>query len=787
MKFVNLFLHSTAAITLCSRAFSAEAVLELERIEVTAQKRPQAPNTVPLAVNAYSGAFLSAANIDSYQDLAPLVPGFFAQEQSANNPAFNLRGITSDSLDPRAEPRMSVFQDGVSISRAQASVVEPFDLERIEVLKGPQGTLFGRSAEIGALSLIQNQPRNATERSFAAGFGNFNERRAHGIVNSPLVAGRLLGRFAFAYVERDGFIPNLADGSTLNGKQTLALRGSLRWQPDAATTADLILNYQHDTPPGTAFKSGIIAPTGGDTSPFTPAELNRGHTLGLDRTVIGATAIVTRQLGAIWTLTSTTAWRDYDAFERFDADGSRLYLIELADDSAGRQFSQEARLNFESGHRSSGFVGASYFHESGREGFPLSTDERQLWPFLSGQFRDGLVAAGVPAALANAAIPTVNPFTAVPALPASFQLFNNPALPASLRGLATLAGKPLKPSHNEAFINSGRTDATDVFLDGTWWPADRFELTAGARVTFEHIASGYEVTDSPVPGTLGFILGAAPNDAFRPTNGRREAGASHTGLVARLAGRYEISPQVSAYASVARGRRPAALVLDATVVTPLHEEIVWNHEIGLKGSAAGGRLTWSTAAFLYRYRNFQSVTSDPRTPGRFITVDAGNATGRGFEFSAQGAAGAHATFFGTYGYTDATFDATGDNGQPQRYAGNTLRLTARHTLALGATFSAPLGGGKFSLTPVYQYKSRHWFDDDNTRFAGSLRQDGFALVNLRATWRSPKDQWEISVHAQNLFDRDYLIDAGNVGATYGIPTFVAGPPRFCGAEVTRHW
>ena len=263
-------------------------VTQLERIEVTAQKRTQTLQEVPIAITAYTGAFLENAGIAEFKDLAPFVPGLFVQEQSPNFPGINLRGITTDDNDPRADARVSIFQDGMSISRATGSVVEFFDMERVEVLKGPQGTLFGRSAEIGAISLLSRRPVNATEASLTAGAGNFSARRLAGHYNTPLVSGKLLGRVAFAAVKRDGNQANLVDGSDLNGRDTVAVRPTLRWAPQAGTTVDVIVNYQHDRPPGTGFKSTVIPTSRGDTDPFTAAELTRGSALGV---VLGALII----------------------------------------------------------------------------------------------------------------------------------------------------------------------------------------------------------------------------------------------------------------------------------------------------------------------------------------------------------------------------------------------------------------------------------------------------------------------------------------------------------------
>lgn len=774
-----------AAVLGLPHLLSAQEVVQLEKFEVTAQQRVQSIQDVPISLTAYSGTFLEDTGIQSFKDLAPFVPGFFVQEQSPNNPGINIRGVTTDSGDPRSETRVSIFQDGVSISRSRGSVVELFDLERVEVLKGPQGTLFGRGAEIGALSIVQNKARNATEGEFSAGFGNYSAYQVAGVYNTPLVPDQLFGRVAFTYNQRDGFIDNVADGSTLNGKETAATRTSLRWQPTENTTADLILNWQRDTPPGTSFKSGSIAPTGGDTSPFTFAELNRGDDLYIDRSVWGATALVQHTFSPRFQITSITGLRRFDSMEQFDADGSRLNLLEFAEDAQGRQFSQEFRVNFDTGERLAGFFGVGFFRESGEQRVPFYGEERYLWPFLSGQFRNSLLSAGAPSALVDFAVPVMNPLVPQNTMPAGLAALNNPALPASLRALSALAGAPLNGVVTEEYINSADTDAYDLFADGTYRFTDKFDLTLGLRVSRDSTTSGYEVINAAMPSHVGFLTGATPNLVFAPTNGRRTAELDQTGWAGRAIASYKLSPRLNAYAGISRGRRPESAVVTATATTFLQEEVVWNYEAGVKGSFQNGRVQWNASAFHYDYEHFQTTVADPVNIGRFITKDAGNATGRGFELALQGQVTDSLRLFGSYGYTDATFDESDSAGNRQQYAGFAFRLTARHTATLGATFSLPLqNAGRFFVTPVYQYKSRHYFDDNNANFNYSLGQAGFSLVNVRAGWRSPNNRWEIGLHAENLFDEQYLIDAGNTGGGFGIPTFIAGAPRTWGMNAT---
>jgi len=291
----------------------AEKALALEGLRVTAQKRSQVVQEVPIAMTTYEGAFLQETNIFEFDALSDYVPGLQVQIQSPNNPGFVIRGITSDNGDARLEPRVSVFQDGVSISKSRGSVVEIFDMERVEVLKGPQGTLFGRGAQIGAIHLIQNKAKNQKSAALKLGYGNLNQQLLTGHVNAPLIEDKLFVRLAGILNRRDGFVTNLS-GGLLNGKDTKAIRGSLRYLPTRNTVADLIVNFQRDTPPGTAFRSGTYAPPGGDTSPFSFGDLERGEALGLDRRVWGATLLLDHRLSQQWDITSISAYRFFDSY-----------------------------------------------------------------------------------------------------------------------------------------------------------------------------------------------------------------------------------------------------------------------------------------------------------------------------------------------------------------------------------------------------------------------------------------------------------------------------------------
>ncbi len=791
----------------------------LKGLVVTAQKREQPILKIPMAVTAIDSDFLKGSGVTELDQLSAYVPGMQIQLQSPNNPSFAIRGITSDGGASNIEPRVSVFQDGVSISMSRGSAVELYDLERVEVLKGPQGTLFGRSAEIGAVHIIQNKAQNNTSGSIGTGYGDYDYRHIQGFFNTPLVKDKLFARLAGIYKYRDGFIRNLS-GGRLNGKDTYAFRTSLRYKPSPMTCIDFIYNYQRDTPPGTSFKSGTYAPAGGDTKPWTAADLDRGKALGLERTVWGATAIARHRLSPDFSLTSTTAYREFRSDEKFDADGTAAPALNFQEDVFGKQFSQELRANFKISKSFEGFGGMSYFYEDGFQHVPFQTDERSLAvlvsPLMTKRVDSILKLAnpvlGLLGATGEMKWKTKPLFTqgkATYARSLSDFITNNhnlayfdpegagkvlySRLPAAqsqgLKQAYAMITRPLGASHSESYTNYGNNSSYDFFIDGTYHFTDRLKLTGGLRFTVENIESGYEATTDPDghDGSLGFIRKAGKNDLSLPTD-RLDAQDTYTAMVGRMAAGFSLAKNREVYANLSRGRRPNIIQFTPVGEDPdrhyevnkLQDETVWSYEVGLKGLTKNRRFYHDLSVFYYDYSHFQSdyLTED----AQYITLDAGNATAYGLEASFRYSLSRAWHVFGNYAFIDATFDDKDSEGHTQRFAGNTFRLTPKHTFALGFNFATPLSQHiNFFVRPSYNYKSKVYFEEDN---GDDVKQDAFGLMDVRAGIELPKSGLSLLMFVDNAFDEKYVIDAGNTGRYFGTPTYIAGASRLVGFELT---
>ena len=762
-----------------SSAPSVANAINLNRVTVTAQKREQQVVDVPISISAFSSDFMHRFGISDVEALSRYVPGVQVQVQSPNNPGIAVRGITTDDGAANTTTRVSIFQDGVDISRSRGSMVALFDMDRVEVLRGPQGTLFGRGAESGAISLIQNKARAGTSGGFDTEFGNFASRKLTGYFNTP-VSDNVYARVAVYNAKHDGYIENLS-GGRLNGEDTTAVRGSLHVNVGSGSGIDLIANYQRDTPPGTDFRSGTVPNRYGSTDVYGAADLDHGDELGLRRKVYGLTAIGDFELGDDWRLSSTTGLRKFNSLEKFDADGSQVNMLNFAEHSKSHQLSQELRLNYDAGGSFTGFFGANYFYENGSEGVPFSTDERSLLlqllalaPTLDGlsdSTRQLIALLGPPPPLLTPGNTPNQPYSAIPIL-----------------------GVPLNTNEQEAYTNYGRTRSYEVFGDGTWRVNERFDITGGLRVTREEQAAGYQVSNASPASGIGSTLAlfgagfngiTGPNNLFVPTNGRLSNEHDSTSVVGRLIGTFHVNDATNTYVSVSRGRRPNVLAFNVNEAGNgydkdlLPAETILSYEMGLKGEANGGRFAYDLSAFYYDYNNFQSQAFQG---GRLLTLNAGRARVPGLEASLQQAFSDRFSGFVNYSYLHARFADKDKQGREQAFAGNHLRLAPDHTLAIGVQWNQPLSEGRnLYVRPSYTWRSKIYFEDNNNP---AYVQPAYGLLNLRAGVTFDKGRWDLGVWGANLLGKKYLMDAGNVGENFNLATYIPGAPRTFGISIS---
>ncbi len=790
----------------------------LGEVIVSTQKRQQTSIDVPVAVSAMSGKDVSLLGAKQIDDMADFIPGLQVQIQSPNNPGYVIRGVTSDDGAAYSQPRISVFQDEVSISRSRASVVELFDLERVEVVKGPQGTLFGRGAEIGAIHFVRHRPTDKFGAELSVNFGTHGQFGVNGFLNTPIVKGKLANRFAFSYDSHDGYVDNVLGGD-LNGKKAIALRNSTRLFAGDNCVLDLILDYQHDDYPGTSFKSQRIAPEGGDTKFWTAAALNRGSELGIVRDLGGATFLVDATLSPSFKMSSITGFRAFKSDEEFDADGTYLPLLDCGEYAKGKQFSQEFRFNFDPSERVNGFFGGSYFYENSNQEVSINTNLQYLYPAYAYQ---GFAAQAKPQFEQYAALlPEMLPASMAAYKPALTTMLNqlmtkwfpesyDPTVPvettpdfygdintaltaqlgfgldqiaamlgegaqSTLATLKSMSALPLNSDYHEASTNYGINQAAEVFGDVTVGLVGGLSLSVGLRGSYEHQKTEYESNTVPDP-----VFGAV---MYKPSD-RVSASDDYLSWVGRAALQY-VFGRNDAYVSVSRGRRPGVIAFNngPDDISKLRPEIIVSYEAGVKGIVMRGHLAYDLSVYYYDWSHFQTTRLDESSSSAariYVADDAGKAHSFGVEAGLKWSPVRSLVLFGNYAYIDGKFNDNDGNGQPQQYAGNRFRLTPEHSFSFGADVMFALRNkmGLF-VRPSYAYKSKVYFEDSNEE---ELTQDGYGLLNFVAGWqfKPRKTRFEASVYGKNVLNEHFLVDAGNSGRQIGFPTFVPGAPSVFG-------
>ena len=780
---VSLIALTTVLAAVPQAAFAQDTAANADedapgnQIIVTAQKVEQRIEDVPITISATSGKRIRELGITDLDELSKYVPGLLIQEQSANNPGIVIRGITSDSGSAQQGPRVTLYYNGVDISRSRGSYQAIYDLERIEVIKGPQATLFGTASAVGAISLVSARPREGFSGEITGGYGNFNQTLIGGFINvgSDVLAARIAGEWR----TRDGYVENLSANQEedLYAQNQFGLRASVRYTPTADFTLDLVGTYDQQRNGGTAFISArfpaFAGAPGGPANAFGPANLGGnpagaaallGDQLGLDREVYDLNLTAEYAISDEWTFTTVNGYREFDSVEVFDADGTAAPFLEFTEFAKGWQVSHEGRFSY-AGSSLRASAGWNIFIEDGFQNVPFASEEGTFLQCLSGLFGAPLIP-GIPCVAADGSVPA-----------------------AGVTALATGGAVQAIP-YSSVFENQGRNEAYSVFADATWLVSDAFELTAGVRFLQEYRQSGFF---ADVPNAV--LSGAPLIPGQIDTNGQTfTADDTFQALLPRFNALYRITDDVNVFATVSKGRRSPVVNVAARRdaasnvvpnVTTIAEETVWNYEGGIK--LAAGAVTGSLGVYYQVYDDFQvsiaQVDANGNPTGAFVTASAGSAKNLGVEAELAVELTDWFQVFGNFGFIDGGIDE--DGAFSPAFSGARFRLQPEFQAAGGFTIDSDLGNGiRVFATPSITHRSRIFFEVPNNPL---IAQGPVTLVNARAGVSFGDNRYEIAGFIRNAFNEDYLLDAGNTGGAFTIPTFIPAEPRFFGVEVSARF
>jgi iron complex outermembrane receptor protein len=692
----------------------ADGVTNDGDIVVTAQRRAESVQDVPISITALSGDTLADAGIQSTDSLATLTPGLLVQRSVVGK--ISIRGVGNENYTISGDPGVAVHSDGVYVARAAAGLFDLFDVSRVEVLRGPQGTLYGRNATGGVINVIPNYPTDTFEGRVAAEYGNYDAIRLEGMVNAP-VGGGWAVRLAGLGSWRDGFTRNTnADARSrgfgrLDSKDVVAFRGQLAYIGDSPFKIRFSAEYLGDNSNLPAYKY-LNRPTALPTSDFGGGAdafdrrflrtVNEGFELnipGTNRSVgsdedvfktnqLGLALHMSYDLGDV-TISSITGYRDTQFNWLNDGDGSDTFYVNYIQQDDTQQFSQEVQLAGGSG-AFEWLVGGYYFRETGDSFITL--------PFPFG--------ADLP----------------------FYILIDGTAKTRALAGFGELR----------------------------WSITDRLKLTLGARYSDEKRSAAYRYeVNFGAPN----VVNADLQDSF-------------SAFTPRAILNFAATDDVNIYASATRGFKSGGFNLLA-VQPGFNPEKVWSYEAGVK-STLGGIATLNANIFYADYKDIQ-VGQIVNLSSVLTNAAAATLKGAEVELSVRPTSGFE--IGGTIAYLDAKYDkfCTGDPTQPAApvspgcdpanpidLGGNRFPRAPKWTLTGTAAYTIDLAGGSsILLRGDVRYQSKTYFTQFNREL---ISQDGYTVVNGRVMWNAPDNRYSIGAFVNNVFNKTYFTEVLESGA-----------------------
>jgi len=764
----KVLLSGFLAISVSLIAQETEKVFNLEEVIVTAQGREEKMLEVPITMSSLSNDFLKLTNTRDLQTLSDFVPGLNIRIQTPHRPTYVIRGLTSDEVSPTAQPRVSTYFNNAPMSRASMAKSNLFDMERIEVVKGPQGTLFGRGSQIGGINFITQKPTSVLGGYIGAGIGNFGMKEIEGVINAPVIENKLMLRAGGSYNYRDGYVENLSGGKNLGDINSTDLRFSMRYLPATNFRIDLIVDYQQDSDKGTPFMSKRFPNIKGDKDIFNmKASFDQGKEFYNKRKLFGTMLNMNYYINNNSYISSLTSFHDNKGDSRWDGDGTQASAIDMTELITANQFTQEFRYNFTK-NRLNGFIGGSYWREDVKQDYGFMPNEQYLVWLLMDGMQPGM---GNMMILPNG---TPNP------MPVLEMPYEHPDYGTIMIEIPL----PGEGARQELKKTSAVNSAYDVFANFDYNLTDKFVINAGIRGTWDNLSIN-DITEpvaGSTPSALATLAGMpGPNFLFAVSPLVKE-NKTYFSATYRANLKYLINNNATLFAGYSNGRRPAVLQPEINgSITEIPSEKVDNIELGFK-YLKKGKFWFDAGLFYYSYKDFQAATFK----NFYTIVPVDKAQSYGAEISANVTVCDYLDVFGNYAYIYARFkDDVKHNGATYNFKDNRFRLTPDNSFALGLNAKVKISNNVgLIFTPVYAYKSKVWFEDDNSP---ELTQDAYGVLNLNLAFRFHKPSLNVSLFCNNVTNEKYVISAGNTGTMFGVPTFVPGLPTTFGMRVKWHF
>jgi iron complex outermembrane receptor protein len=719
-------------------AAEVDDATRLDQIVVTAQKREQAIEDVPIAMTVVDRSTIEKTRGKTLADLQQILPNFQFERGGFNSLA--IRGVGGGGRNIGFDTRAGMYLDGVYVGQAQSLGMPLFDIEQVEVLRGPQGHLFGRNTVSGAVNITTTPPSSTPQGSIRGIYGNHDAFEVYASASGPL-SDRVLGKIAAGYETRDGFTRNLFDGNDLDNLDRFSTRGQLSFLVSDKLTIDVFGDYsdtEEDAIVGEPITDFFDTPF--EANPFTAGPFDKRQvafdtTPFTNATLYGGSVTITYDMDNGHTLTGITGYRNIEHRRQNDTDYNPFDILTIKFNEDFEQISQEIRFASPDDGRLRYVAGVYFVNEDAdSERFAnVGSDLGQIIPLP--------VGAPVPFAPAGLAF-GLTPGSVVPA------------------------------------IANIETDNIAVFGSLDFDITDRLTLNLGARFTHEEKDIVFNLDGSQ---SGGFRIGTLDN--FRDDRTDNEFNPT-VGLT------FALTEQANLYAKYANGFKSGGWNIDflnvAQVATgfDFDTETVDSYEIGIKGATADGRLRYDLAGFYNQFDDFQIFQFVALGGGTSILQlrNAAKVETIGGEASVSFQVSENLRLNANLGYVDAEFDKFPDGGAGGAdLSGNELSAPD-WTGAFSFDYSMPTPAlsGRLDLYGEYSYRGGFFSGADND--PTFQRIDSRNLVNARLTYSHDGGRFAVSGWARNLFDEDFLQNRGR--DFLGNQFVLRGEPRSYGVELS---
>lgn len=767
---------------------------DVQTVVVSAQSRNQRLQDVPISIQVVSGKDIANLGAKDLSDLNGYIPGLSVESSEPTQPSFGIRGVQPGDFGIATDSPVGIYVDGVYTGKTGGALMNFVDVQRIEVVKGPQGTLFGRNSAAGAISIVTNEPGKEVEASASAKIGNFGRRNVEAVFNAPISDG-LAARLVLVRDASDGWVTNTYNGKKMAGDKSTAARLSLR--QDLGNAAKLVFSWEHerldqDGRPAWGVVKNPALPLGGyrgvyDTSytanfvdPFK-APLSNDNPGKESRNFDGVTLRFETPLNGM-NFSSITAFRRFDTINFTDNDGGSrqdLFLSTL-DAKRAHSLQQEFKLSGKTAALD-WITGLSFYRNNEHQdaGAYVGTGTLDTLSLFGGGAPNFAMLFG---GLGAFGVPGVNAQTTY--------------------------------AWNETHYSDVQTKSMSLYGDAIWHVTANTNLTTGVRLTKDKKTMTWYVpgrisTDlDNFLNSFGALAGLTPasfpsNIVFASASQLAGTPVSRTkdwnDFSPRLVLDHKLDKDTLLFASVSKGYQSGGF----NIFTPpnpasarnkdgaFDPEKMTNFEAGVKLVMPALQATINASLFAYKFKNLQDIQLYNVGTIPTYNVITSDQSAHGLDLDGRIRVNSNVTMFGGLEYIDQKYD------QYHRLDGSgniTLDLsgqavgTPKLTAMGGVNLSADMAGGRASFNFQGTYKGATRCNAD-TVILGCLTtptlQTGSATskFDLRIGWDADSHRYGVALIVNNVFDKRYLASLSGQTRVYGMPYAYLTPPRAVGLEL----